>query len=114
MSIYNEFRHITTNTEALAILDALERGTIADVRERRRAADKVWKLVAPACPTGHKYMVGTFWARASTRFVWWGLFGRKEKDHTEWLADERLRMIDTSKVFFQPVWHQPQPTARKY
>ena len=115
MTIFTEFRYLAESegkTDAIAIIDALERGQYQSEDERRKMAHTAWALIAPPGPANTRYQRESFWGRASAKFIWWGLCGKKESERAAWMAEHRLRGT-CRKPRFEPAYTMPQPSARR-
>ena len=113
MGIFNEFRALTTNIDALQMIEALERGGI-DRRESMRMAEKVFKLIKPVAPAGKMHMKETYWGQASQRMVWKGLAGISAEKHCKWMHEQRTRYKAHEKpCLFVRIPFVPMPQTGK-
>lgn len=113
MGIFNEFRALTTNIDALQMIEALERGGI-DRRESMRMAANVFKLIKPVAPNGKMHMKETYWGQASQRMVWKGLAGINQDKHAAWMHEQRTRYKAHEKpCLFVRIPFVPMPQTGK-
>jgi len=89
MNIFEEFRHLAAgNSEALEIIDLLEFEPL-EMSAKRRLADYVWRLVCPAPPRGQRHLKDSFWGKAQSRLIHWGLFGHKPEQTAKWMQEQQ-------------------------
>lgn len=109
-TIFEEFRILSAgNSEAIELIDLLECEPLK-MSEKRALACRVWALIIPQAPKGMQHIKDSYWGKAGSKFIYWGLFGHKPEAAAKWMRENRKHK---KTVLFQPVAYLPQPRTGK-